>query len=345
MSEEKVIEKEPKEKRKSLGGVRPSTYIYNRFMNLAKERNRTQSELFDDIFWGYLGIDRKDKLEQAISFESDLSLIDKDLKSIFNHFKAIVNKSQNTIISLKSNAEQTEKNITLDLQTANNKLQELQKRNSELEQSNSIFDEVKTNLEIRISELTNSEYQNSILIKELQKEATVKDKKIKELEETLERTENIYAKESNNQKSLVNNLQEENQSKSSKINNLESSISSLKDTIANIELMKKSELDALESNYKSHIAELERKLKSSNSDKDKALDTLKKNLTSEFNADKKIAIADMQINLADIKVKYAEAIAEINSLRREVNIKPLTFKINRTINNSTSSKSDELNNK
>ena len=132
-----------------LGGVRPDAYTMEKFKSGAKDNNMSQTKFFESIFWSYLSKDKENKKEDALSLEGEISLLSQDLNSMFEHIKTIAEKAQNTIISIKSNAEQNEKNLSLDLDTANKKVAELQKRNEELEISNSTFSEVKANLEAK----------------------------------------------------------------------------------------------------------------------------------------------------------------------------------------------------
>jgi chromosome segregation ATPase len=300
-----------------LGGVRPDAYTMEKFKSGAKDNNMSQTKFFESIFWSYLSKDKENKKEDALSLEGEISLLSQDLNSMFEHIKTIAEKAQNTIISIKSNAEQNEKNLSLDLDTANKKVAELQKRNEELEISNSTFSEVKANLEAKTLNLSEENKQQAKAIDEYKKDVISKEKRIKELEETLKKTENLYEKESKTIKLQKDQLQDELISKNNEINNLKTSISSLKDTVNNIELMKKSELEATESKYKLKIAELELKLDLYNEDKAKEIESIKRTLLSELTAEKKEEVADMKLQLANMTAKYADIITELNNYKNK----------------------------
>ena len=300
-----------------LGGVRPDAYTMEKFKSGAKDNNMSQTKFFESIFWSYLSKDKENKKEDALSLEGEISLLSQDLNSMFEHIKTIAEKAQNTIISIKSNAEQNEKNLSLDLDTANKKVAELQKRNEELEISNSTFSEVKANLEAKTLNLSEENKQQAKAIDEYKKDVISKEKRIKELEETLKKTENLYEKESKTIELQKDQLQDELISKNNEINNLKTSISSLKDTVNNIELMKKSELEATESKYKLKIAELELKLDLYNEDKAKEIESIKRTLLSELTAEKKEEVADMKLQLANMTAKYADIITELNNYKNK----------------------------
>ena len=312
------LNEENKSKQKpGLSGVRPDNFTRERFKNLARDNNMSQTQFFESIFWSYLSNDKEKKKEDALSLEGEISLLSQDLNSMFEHIKTIAEKAQNTIISIKSNAEQNEKNLSLDLDTANKKVAELQKRNEELEISNSTFSEVKANLEAKTLNLSEENKQQAKAIDEYKKDVISKEKRIKELEETLKKTENLYEKESKTIKLQKDQLQDELISKNNEINNLKTSISSLKDTVNNIELMKKSELEATESKYKLKIAELELKLDLYNEDKAKEIESIKRTLLSELTAEKKEEVADMKLQLANMTAKYADIITELNNYKNK----------------------------
>ena len=300
-----------------LGGVRPDAYTMEKFKSGAKDNNMSQTKFFESIFWSYLSKDKENKKEDALSLEGEISLLSQDLNSMFEHIKTIAEKAQNTIISIKPNAEQNEKNLSLDLDTANKKVAELQKRNEELEISNSTFSEVKANLEAKTLNLSEENKQQAKAIDEYKKDVISKEKRIKELEETLKKTENLYEKESKTIELQKDQLQDELISKNNEINNLKTSISSLKDTVNNIELMKKSELEATESKYKLKIAELELKLDLYNEDKAKEIESIKRTLLSELTAEKKEEVADMKLQLANMTAKYADIITELNNYKNK----------------------------
>lgn len=290
---------ELKKKQKSgLNAVRPDDYVERMFKDMAKEKNFSQTEMFERIFWSYITDQTNEKMQQAVNLDSEINLISKDLDNIMQHFKAIVEKSQQTVISVKANAEQTEKNLTMEVDTLKKTIDELGKRNFELEQSNNVFNEVKAGLESKISELAELNAEKDNALEEYSSEIKEKDKQNKELQKQ------IVTLEKDNEK-----LQKE----LPRINNLETLNSSLNSTLNNLEAIKKSEISAIEAKYKVIITDLETKLNSYGEAKTKELKELKNSLSLQHDADKKNAIADMKLEIAELKTKYAEVLSKPSS--------------------------------
>lgn len=314
---------EQKKKQKpGLNAVRPDDYIEQKFKEMARDMNLSQTDMFNRMFWSFINDQQSERKELALSLESEIDLISKDLGSILNHFKTITEKAQNTIISIKTNSEQTEKNLNLDIDTLNKRVEELSKRNDELEKLNSTFDEIKAGLETKNKELTESLADTKDKLKaanELNKskdtEITDLNKQVvknsKELEEkiaTLSNSNALMGKE-------IHRLKEDISSKDTTISSLEKSKSSLNDTIRTLDELKKSEINAIEAKHLLTISELESKLKSSEESKTNDLRQSESNLRTQLEADKKMALADIKLELADLKGKYAEALTELNILK------------------------------
>ncbi|MGE4283871.1 MAG: hypothetical protein AB7G87_09145 [Clostridia bacterium] len=303
-----------KKQKAGLNAVRPDDYTEQKFKGMAKERNLSQTEMFERLFWDYIKAENDVKKHQALNLEGEINLISKDLNSILLHFKTIADKAQNTVISLKTNAEQTESNLALEVDTLSKKIQELEMRNLELEQANGAFTEIKNGLDKRISELTDTVGTKDTEIKELKETIKEKDKLIKDMEKEI----SISNKELKSLDITINNLQDEVRSKDTKIKSLELSNNSLTDALNNVEVLKKSELSSIEAKYQLVISDMETKIKSSRDQKDKEIQILKDSLKIEFEADKKMAIADMKLELADMKNKYVETLAELNFIKQEL---------------------------
>jgi len=296
--------------KKSLGGVRPDDYLLEKFKDIAKEKDISQSEMFNRIFYYYLNGDREKKQEQALNLDSEINLISKDMENMLSHFKNMASKAQDTLISLRSNTEQTEKNLLLDIDTAAKKEEEYKKRNDELELFNSTFSKIKDDLSEQVALLTQKNGKMNETLEHQKNEIEEKSKKIKSLEDSIERMDKITEKESNNLKATIKEIQEEAQVKDTKIRNFETTISSLNDTINNISVLKKAEIESVNSKYEAQIAELNSSINLLKNNRDNEMIALRKNLEVEFNADKKEAVADIRIKLAEMKEKYAESITE-----------------------------------
>lgn len=306
---------EDKKKQKAPLGIRPDDYTEIKFREMVENENISQTKLFERIFWNYISESRKDKKEEAISFESEIGLIDKCLNDLLLHFKGIVDKSQNTVISLKDNIEQTEKNYINDIDTLNKRIEELENRNKELEQSNNVFNEVKEGLELKIKELTEGIDNRNNGISELLETIRDKDKSIKNLDIQLQNINKEYNRLDKENKRITEDIS----TMEVKIKGLEISNISLKETLDNLDKIKKIEVDSIEVRYGNKIKELENRLGDYESNKIKEFKGFEDRLKIEFEADKKLTVADMKLELVDVKGKYGELLKEYNELASEIN--------------------------
>lgn len=110
------------------------------------------------------------------------------------------------------------------------------------------------------------------------------------------------------------NLYKVNKSMEIKVQGLEISNASLKDTLDNLDKIKKIELDSIKETYENKIIKLEDRLSEFNSIKDKEFGNLENRLRIEFEADKKLSIAEIKLELVDVKNKYGELLKEYNEL-------------------------------
>lgn len=312
-------EKEKTKQKTGLGGVRPDDFTTDKFKELAKENDISQTEMFKRIFYRYLSDIRKEKQQEALSLDGEINNIAIYLDNMLSEFKKIAEKAQNTVISTKSNAEQTIKNLTLDVDTLNKKLTELEKRNQELELSNSTYTEVKNSLENNITELKKLIESINKEKDHLKTELIAKNKKLSDLEENYKRTVDSYMSENKALAGTVNNLRNELDTYHNKIKNLEISNSSLDDTIKNLQNLKKSEIDAIEEKYKLQIQDLEIKLRNSKENKDKEIQSIKRSIETEMTASRKEETANLKLELANIKEKYSETLIELNTFKQKNN--------------------------
>ncbi|MDT8718272.1 hypothetical protein IAI10_16515 [Clostridium sp. 19966] len=365
-----------------LNAIRPDDNVERDFKNMAKNRNLSQTELFEYMFWSYINEDKENKKESALPLESFINLISNDLSNILNHFKNMADSAQNTVIAITTNSEQVKINLNKDIDSMKQYIIEMEKRNAELEKSNDAFEEIRSGLDLKITELNEKlvhkenenkglmekikEYEK--LMKDQEKQMAIKDKeisnfnnevktlqdaadtyqsKIKNLEiknESLQSTLNsiealkkaeISSIEAKNQaivtdyenriKSIENakakNLNEITQRLridfESKIKNLEVNNENLKSTIDNIDSLKKAEISSIEEKYKTIINDYKIKIKNLESNKSKELNELTQRLKAEFEADRKIAVADIKLELVEMKSKYNEALMENANLKLE----------------------------
>lgn len=294
----------PRKKQKpGLNAVRPDDSIERSFKDMAANRGLSQTEMFERIFLSFITQERESKQQQAIDYTSEINLISNNLNNILNHFKGITKKAQETVLTISSNAEQTQKNLNFEVDTMKKKAEDLEKRNIELEEINKVFSDVKNSLEDTISK------QNSELaeIKSILRE---KDIQIKDQDKAIR----IMEKSSENLQKENDKLSEELRNNESKLKSLETSNNNLQATLFSIETFKKSEIAAIDTKYKSIISNLEDQIKNFNNTKEKELKTLENRVRIELDAEKKMAIADMKLKLADMKGKYAESQAHIEKL-------------------------------
>jgi len=313
--EKEAIGTGKKSQKPGLNAVRPDNDIEKEFRHIAKDKNISQTKLFEYMFWNYISDGIEEKQENAISFDGELGLLSKDLENIMVHFKAIATKSQDTVISLKSNTEQIEKNFNLEIETLNLKLVELTNRNNELENTNKVFSEVREGLELKISSLS-----DIVLEKETENNKLLGDMKEKDTEiKSHEKTIGVLEKD---KKGLVNEnsgLLEKITLKDSKLRNIEVTNVSLQNTVNSMESLRKSEISSIEARYKTEIAALSSKIEGYDTEKEKELKRVKTSLKSEYEADKKMALAEVILQLADMKGKYAEHQGNYNVLQSKFN--------------------------
>lgn len=311
----KTNQEKVKKQKAGLNAIRPDDYVEKRFKDLAKENNFSQTEMFNSIFWNYILDKKNEKKQLALNLESEINLISNDLNNILKHFKSISDKAQETIISITTNAEQTEKNLTSDIDTLGKQIEELKTRNSELELSNSTFNEVKANLESQLLEIAEKYKSNGIELTEANKTIKEKDKTIKDLEKNIslmEKNEYSSVKEINRLKGDLINLE-------NNVKNLQSTNDSLNNTINSIDTLKKSEISSIESKYKLLIEELELKLRRLEESKQLEINQIKENISSQYEADKKMAIAESTLELAELKSRYGEVLVENANLKQLTN--------------------------
>lgn len=296
---------EEKRKQKAgLNAIRPDDFTENEFKEMAKSKGLSQTQLFEKIFYSFLRDERKEKQENMLPLESEINLISGNLSSILEHFKSIASKSQDTIITLKNNSEQIEINLNTELDTLKKKIEELEYRNTELEKTNSIFTEIKEDLEKKISELQGSNDLKNAEVDDMKKSLKKKDEIINELNTDLIKS-NKELKE----------IKEDNDNKNIKIKNLEVSKSSLEDTLKTLEDLKKAEISSVELKYKNKISELEDFIKVADTDKENSLKNLEKSLKLEFEANKKLAIAEMTLNVAKTTSNYNAVVEELMTFK------------------------------
>jgi chromosome segregation ATPase len=390
MSEETILDggnSNVKAKQKAgLNAVRPSDYVEDEFKDMAKEQKISQTDLFERMFWNYINDMRGESRENAIMLGDEVSLISKDLESILKHFKTIVERSQDTVKTIKAHGEQKEKNLSLEVETHKERIKELETRNSELEETNKVFVEVKSGLEDKLNtmtyrnneligenktykvelsdrdklirnlskeneqnqteitrlkrlneeisdkismkdsrissiEATNSSLKDTINAFEQLKKAEIasmqaqheadivsREKEIKDLIKTNEALEKDFAGISSEVAELRNTVA----SKESNINSLEAANISLQKTIDTIETFKKAEISSVVSKYQEEIGGLNIRLENADRIRQKDIDDTKIALKSEYEAQKKLDLAEATLELAKAESKYAELLSKYN---------------------------------
>lgn len=159
-----------KTQKPGLNAIRPDDYTEQRFKEMAKEMEISQTQLFESMFWQYINGRKEEEKYSALNLEGEINLIANDLNNMLQHFKAISDKCQNTVISLKSNGEQTEANLKLDIETLNNRIEGLTKKNAELEGTVNLYSTEKKSLLQKIGEQEKALSQKELIIRDLRDE-------------------------------------------------------------------------------------------------------------------------------------------------------------------------------
>ncbi|WP_097025448.1 hypothetical protein [Clostridium peptidivorans] len=293
---------EPKKQKAGLGAIRPADYVENEFKKMAADKKISQTEMFEYMFWNFISGEEKGKKEEAISYESELSLISTDLNNVLSHIKSITEKAQNTVMAFKTNSEQTEKNLKLELDTLSKKIEEIKKRNLELEHTNQIFNDVKSGLDSKIAELNELLEKKSVEIKE--HEILVKEQYRKNKESEMQNS--VLQKENTDIKLENKKILEQITADETKIKSLEVVNANFQSTINNIEMLKKAEISAIDEKYKTIISELNNKVKSYDDAKVKEVEEVKNRIITEMDAERKLSLAEAKLELVDMKNKYNE---------------------------------------
>lgn len=328
----KTVDQKKKQK-PGLNAVRPDDYIEKKFKEMARDMNLSQTDMFSRIFWSYINDQQSERKELALSLESEIDLISKDLSSILNHFKTIAEKAQNTVISVKTNAEQTEKNLNLDRDTLSKRVEELTKRNEELEKLNDAFNEVKAGLETKIQILTGSLTDTENKLKNVSELNKDKEKEILELVNS----NKALQKETDKSHKEIDRLSQELLNYNNRLKIIEGELKDSKDTIKeNLKTIKNFEKQAatlenantrLENELlrmKDEIASKEATIKSleqSNTSLNNTINTLDKLKKSEIDSIEskyqlKISELQSKINLFE-EAKTKELQQVENSLKTE----------------------------
>jgi chromosome segregation ATPase len=284
-------QKKSKSQKAGLNAIRPEVYIERSFKDLAKDKGKSQTELFEAMFWNYINKEQEKEMEMALSFKSEINLISSDLDNILKHFIAITEKAQNTIIVERNNASQKIENLQTELETAELKNKELIGRNKELETSNEAFTSIKGELFQEIDKLKRGLESKDTQISTLQKDGEEKNillskysARIAELEATLKEKELDLRglKDSfHKQMSAIEGEVE-------KRNRLEFDIAALKQELKDMKGSHKEEKESLE-----------------------------KALVLKYEAEKSLAIVDIKLQLIDIKNELQEKLLIINHLKEK----------------------------
>ena len=284
-----------KKQKPGLNAIRPSDGMERMFKNMAKDKGLTQTEMFERIFLNFINDERIKEKEKSFSIETDIELIATDLNSMLTHFKNTINKAQNEVISINNNLEQEKKTLGFQLGTLNKKNDELILRNNELENSNSAFEEIKGNLHTEIEnykalllEKENKLKSLNLEVSNLKKDAELKDRTVYEFKNELKKYKEL------SEEYLT------------KIKRLELSNSNLETTLGSINKLKDSEISSIKSRYEELIVNMEYKLSSFNEEKEKDFRRLEEQYKKNLEIEKKADISNLNLKLADTKLKLAE---------------------------------------
>lgn len=304
MSEDMKNDTEGTEKKKQkpgLNAVRPRDYVEIKFKELAKDNNLSQTEMFEHMFWAFTRQERENEQEDALSLDSEVRLISENLNSILLHFKSIAAKAQDTLIAERTNAIQAQKNQEISIDTLEKQITEITKRNNELEQSNSAFTTIKEGLERQVWELKEQLNKNNLEFKEIKEKVL----KYQDDAEDLKISNHRLTKENEKIKETYIIAEK-------KAILLETANTALQAVINNFEALKKAEIQAIEGKSKAQMKELQSRLLVFEEAKKKEFESFEKAMKIRLEAEKKIAIADIKLELVDAKIKYQETLAGLN---------------------------------
>lgn len=303
------MQKEKKKQKAGLNAVRPDGFIEEKFKTMAKDNRLSQTEMFNRIFLSYLRDVRYEGRKEALNCESEINLISTNLNNILQHIKSIAEKAQDKIISISNNGEQAKNNLSTDLDTANKKIEFLENRNKELEKSNEIFTELKENMTKNITDLKEVLAKSEGECRTLKEDNKSKDKLIHEMEKQIELKDKLFAE----MKKEKERAEEEKALTQAKAHNLESANSSLQETINNMETAKKAEISAIDARWQAINAELREQLNTTRETQGTAIKEAVERTRIEMEAEKKLALADLKIELAASKEKLAETLSSVKN--------------------------------
>lgn len=305
------INKERKKQKPGLNGVRPDDYTEDQFKSMAKDRKLTQTQMFNLIFYHYINDEKNEHKNSVLNLEPEIDLISRDLGNLMEHFKVIADKAQNTVLSVKNNAEQTEKNLHIDNDTLEKKLLEITKRNDELEQFTSTFNDVKVGLESKVKELgeTLQGINNKL------KDSNDLNKKLESSNKTLEEQLNKSNKEKNR---LYEDLKDSND----RLKRVESELKENKDiNRENVKNIKEGEkqINRLENNNKDLTIEINR-MKQEIASKDttiRGLEASNNNLNTTISTIDKVHKAEMESVVAKYEEKISSQKTKMDNFEEE----------------------------
>lgn len=304
-----------KEVKKALGGVRPAEEIYKSFTKMAKDQEITQTRLFEEMFKYYLIDQEKEKRENVLSFDSQISLISRSFYDMLSQVKAIAMTAQDKLLveitSSKEKDTQIEAYKTQNEEFSLTMAEDKKEYEKQLEEANNRYkaleDKYHTATE-RYLELQ-EELENSIAAKE-------------DLLKTIEELK-PYEK-------YLLELKQDLGVKERKITKLEDQLLRYQDTLNTIDELKKSEIEALKNSQYETIKQKDILIE----DQSKEISLLKENL---LKANEKIKeeikeqeekirnqiIAELKLSFAEEKMammeEKAKLLEEINKLRQEKN--------------------------
>lgn len=284
-------QRKPKSQKAGLNAIRPDEYIEKTFKDLAKDKGKSQTELFESMFWNYINKEQEKEMEMALSFKSEINLISNDLDNIFSHFKSITEKAQNTIIAERNNTDQKVENLQKELETAELKNKELAARNKELETSYEAFTTVKQELSQEIEKLSTALNAKKNTIETLQRDVEENHITIREYSARITELEAILREKELDIRGLRDSLHKQ---------------TSIKD----LEFEKRTRLELDIEHLKSEIKEMRENHK-------EEMNSFEKALLLKYEAEKNMAVVDIKLQLIDIKNELQEKLLLINKLKEK----------------------------
>lgn len=276
-----VIVNDNKKQKTGLGAIRPDDDTKERFNVLCSANNLSQTKMFEAMLWSYINGQNGEEKECILPLDSEVNLIAVNLENILKHFKNIVDVAQDTLSSERNKNDNDINNLKRDKETLENVNQELKDQLNKLKESNENISILKDKYQEEIANFKHVVQEKDTEVQELKNENLELMKQNKMLKELESKFNDL---DTENEKSKVKILEDDN-----KIKKMEKVIEDYRNEINEVKLLQREELSKLE-----------------------------KNLSMKYESEKNNSIADMKLELVDIKINLNEKMILIQELNNKI---------------------------